>query len=736
MAVLCVCFSCLAGTPVTRAEQPETAQTAALDELTENNGHDSGYELVAENRRFALSMNNSTYEVSLSDRETGEVWYSNPQDRAEDPLAFGINQENLSSAFTMVYRDKSRGTIEVINSYAGSVQNREIKVEKEEDGFKIYYKFSSIKCIVPLRYRLEEDGLSCSILTDEIIEAGECSIMSISLLPFFGAGSVKDTGYLMVPDGSGALIYFNNGKHIYEKYSEKVYGRDENFDVTEDNERKQSIRLPVFGIQKNSRALLGIITQGEALASIEASVSGESHSYNQVNANFELRAIDRYMMGVSGNNPRVVTIYEETPISKGELTVKYCPLSGEQSGYSGMALKYRSFLMARHGLQYKPTGQPLCLEALGAVRLKESFLGFLVNRTVPLTRFDELSEMLQELNERGVDSVAVKYTDWNKDKINGRVVDDAAVVGKIGGKSGLNKLLNGLRNQGATLFLDTDYYKVRRWNGLYSKTRTAAKTVANRPVYKYRYSFLDNLKDPNLPASFLIAPKEVERIAERFIKSFNKLGDVQISLGDMTAFVQSDFGIDGWSRQKSADAIQKAVALLSEGRSLMIKGGNAYALPYADIVIDAPDRSSRFDITDESVPFYQLAVSGLATYSYKPLNLSGEPKKLFLKSVETGAALHFIWLGKDRARLNQPEYSKYYSVDPLDWYQTAADYYQKLKEIHLLTEGSALVSHRRVQDNVFETVWENGCTVLTNYNKEDVRIGDTTVAAESYALIK
>ena len=181
-------------------------------------------------------------------------------------------------------------------------------------------------------------------------------------------------------------------------------------------------------------------------------MSGESHSYNQVNANFELRAIDRYMMGVSGNNPRVVTIYEETPISKGELTVKYCPLSGEQSGYSGMALKYRSFLMARHGLQYKPTGQPLCLEALGAVRLKESFLGFLVNRTVPLTRFDELSEMLQELNERGVDSVAVKYTDWNKDKINGRVVDDAAVVGKIGGKSGLNKLLNGLRNQGATLF--------------------------------------------------------------------------------------------------------------------------------------------------------------------------------------------------------------------------------------------------------------------------------------------
>ena len=263
MAVLCVCFSCLAGTPVTQAEQPETAQTAALDELTENNGHDSGYELVAENRRFALSMNNSTYEVSLSDRETGEVWYSNPQDRAEDPLAFGINQENLSSAFTMVYRDKSRGTIEVINSYAGSVQNREIKVEKEEDGLKSTINSAALNALFRCGTGWRRT-LSCSILTDEIIEAGECSIMSISLLPFFGAGSVKDTGYLMVPDGSGALIYFNNGKHIYEKYSEKVYDRDENFDVTEDNERKQ--KYPAAGIRnsKNSRALLGIITQGGA----------------------------------------------------------------------------------------------------------------------------------------------------------------------------------------------------------------------------------------------------------------------------------------------------------------------------------------------------------------------------------------------------------------------------------------------------------------------------------------
>ena len=81
----------------------------------------------------------------------------------------------------------------------------------DPDGSIVFlFDFPNEKFRVPVRYALNGERFDASILTDGILEYGTNKIKSIEFLPYFGAGGMNEDGYLFVPDGSGALIYFNN----------------------------------------------------------------------------------------------------------------------------------------------------------------------------------------------------------------------------------------------------------------------------------------------------------------------------------------------------------------------------------------------------------------------------------------------------------------------------------------------------------------------------------------------
>ena len=54
----------------------------------------NGLEKVAENESLALYLSGKATEVAVLKKKTGEVWYSNPPNRAADPLAVGLTRPN------------------------------------------------------------------------------------------------------------------------------------------------------------------------------------------------------------------------------------------------------------------------------------------------------------------------------------------------------------------------------------------------------------------------------------------------------------------------------------------------------------------------------------------------------------------------------------------------------------------------------------------------------------------
>ena len=75
-------------------------------------------------------------------------------------------------------------------------------------------------------YSVKNGRFTVCVKTKEIKETGTNRILKISVLPYFGAASANDSGYMIVPDGSGAIINFNNGKYNAAPYSKRFYGGD------------------------------------------------------------------------------------------------------------------------------------------------------------------------------------------------------------------------------------------------------------------------------------------------------------------------------------------------------------------------------------------------------------------------------------------------------------------------------------------------------------------------------
>ena len=127
-----------------------------------------------------------------------------------------------------------------------------------------------ISVTVPLEYRLEDDHLDVSVPVCGIAETGGASVFRIQLLRNFGAQDSTGSGYLVVPNGDGSIIHFNNGKTNIGagNYSQFVYGIEllaADYTVLENS---NDVTMSLFGLCKENATILATIEDGASLASI------------------------------------------------------------------------------------------------------------------------------------------------------------------------------------------------------------------------------------------------------------------------------------------------------------------------------------------------------------------------------------------------------------------------------------------------------------------------------------
>ena len=594
---------------------------------------------------------------------------------------------------------------------------------------------------ITLRYTLDGRSLLVNVPFDEIAFRPTYPLVEFALLPFMGAGGLNDEGYLLVPDGSGAIINFNNGRHSQLAYFSRVYGWNEAMprDAVIIDSRSP---YPVFGIQRNGAALVAIIEEGSAYASIRADVSGRNSSYNMVHPVFEM--IHGAVMDISGRSDRLVFLYERELPAGESITVRYIP--AVRDGYVGMAMEYRNWLLQRYPVLRERlaagrnrTGVPVVVEVIGAVSKTQHRLGIPFDLPLRLTSYDEAADMIRGFADRGWRNVHVKLTGWFNHSVDHSVPSRIRLISELGNARDFRNMVSSADEFGFEVYPGVDFFFMRNSRAFdgFSSFRNVARHPNRNRVQQYPFSFVwfGERTDWGTRA-YLANPEFSMALIGGFVERSQNFGLRNIAFRSIGSRLGGDFHERRLvSREAAMRMRQDKLAELSDaGVGIMVRTGFSYTVPWADIIIDMALEDQGANIINSAVPFYQIALRGLVPYTGRAINLAEDFTQNLLRIVETGAGLHFSFMMESAALLQETRYRQFFANEYGRWIESAHALYQRFSADFGDLFDQMIVDHRILAPGLTVTVYEAGARVyvnrtdvVQNYNGVVIEPGNWTV---------
>ena len=582
---------------------------------------------------------------------------------------------------------------------------------------KEVYKESNIKEVpafnLSVIYKLDENGFTAEIPYDEISYRLKYPITQVSVLPYFGAGSDTDTGFILIPEGGGSIINFNNGKTKQNGYYADCYGWDYATDrkavITETR-----ASFPVFGIANGDSGFLSIIKSGSEYAGITAEIAGKLGSYNY--ARFDYRMLHYEQFEVSTRTTSAQYIYENS-LPKGEV-IKQSFIFIDSPSYVEMAKTYRNYLF---GNAKKTTNNniPVAVELVGAIEKKQQVLGMPKIKPYALTTYKEAADIIQDIDEMGIKNVNYKLSGFINDGIRSTMLNKMRFIRCLGGKGKFKKLVKSQKDTSSKLYIDgavQTQYRTGMFKGFFSY-RDAARFVSDELCKLYEYSELWYGKDKDRDSYYLLKQSLRNKSADVLSKGAVKLGLDGISYKDNGKNLSSDFNerhltTRASARQAQQDKMQEAN---DKGLGVMINAGNDYALKYTDFITNMEFHGNEYAIIDKTVPFYQMVLHGYKNYAGSPVNLGYESDQIILESAETAAGLYYSFMNASPKKLQETNYTEYYSSCYDSWKDNFEDSYKRYNKELSVVANSLIIDYEYVSDQVTKTTFDNGYVIYVNF---------------------
>ncbi len=587
---------------------------------------------------------------------------------------------------------------------------------------------------ISMIYRLDGDDMTVEIPFNEMEFKSDYPIYTLTPLPYFGAGGPEDEGYMLVPEGGGSIINFNNGKTSQATYYANVYGWD--MCLT----RKAVVHntrayYAVYGIASGDDSFICILEDGRSYSSIQADIAGKNHSYNFVNAIYSICQREQYDVGDIANSD----IYKyNLDLPDESLVQRYRFI--DSGSYVDMADNYRSYLKNVYG-QYlslnTDQNAPVEVEIVSAVDKIKQILGVPVSRPLRLTTFKEAEGIIQNLTDDGIKNLSVKMRGWCNGGVSQKILKHVRIPGAVGSAKSLNSLSQKATGLGVNLYLNgiTQYAcDSNIFNGFFSYT-DAAKLISKERVKLLEYSRTTYSQRDDLDPYYLLHTEISAQMSDNLVAQAQKYG-TGVSFEDDGKELSSDF-------YKKKPYSREAVSKLHEARfksldstRVMINMGNDYAVPYVDMVTNMDLKGSAYTILDACIPFYQLALHGYIDYTGEPINICGNPEEELLVSAEYGAGLSWTIMEESPFILQKTMYTEFYGSEYKACRQSIADIYNRYNRELGHTFCQEMSGHKKLASDVSCTEYEDGTKVYVNYGYEDYDADGVTVPARDYKVVR
>lgn len=510
-----------------------------------------------------------------------------------------------------------------------------------------------------------------------------------------------------------------------------------------------------FGISsKKQTGYVAILEDGASLATLNLKVNDAgnySRPYTAVYPQYTPRPCDQYNLAdvMSGAESTSFGILADGKYL-GDYTIRYAFLTSDDvaaaSGiteyypttYSGMAAAYQAYLVKRGVLTALTNLQsdlPLYIESFGMIETIEKRLSIPTTVETPLTTFEDIQTMYEELSGHGVSNIKFRLTGFAN---GGLEVQNYPVKLKwekaVGGKSGFKKLLAYVAEEdtGLEVFPNFTFLTLTSTKNIKLK-EYGARSVDNRYAWKQTYSavYQNYVNDEGI----IVSTDKLTASFEKFERKYGKYGTTSLSLDGMASQLSSNFNEDNFIDRETSE--ENIAAFLKKVRdsgytSLMSTGGNAYALRYMDYLLEAPLGSSHYNATSYSVPFWGMVMHGYLQYAGDSFNEEANKSEAFLRAIESGASLYFLLSYQNTQLLKDSTKSDYYSVNYQITKDSVVEYYLALnaaigdlqtyrivEHIGLIAERERLASEIEEQRDLLEEEFLRELASAVNRSMEE-----------------
>lgn len=718
----------------TAAESTSAEETASSDEEEAAPRTDeeaiAEAKLVTKKGNLELYANTSEGTIALKDLTTGKIWWSSPVDLASNSVP--AMAKNISATMRLTYGEPAnRRETPVTNNERGGCNT---KMNIKSDGIEISYNFNKVGITIPVSVTLEDGYMKVYVDTSKIVEEHPSNVdgqivTKLEILGSFGAGGPEEEGYFVVPDGSGAIINFNNGKGggnaAIKAYSSRVYGKDITIYDKKKDPVTEKVSLPMYGIVKGDSGLMVVADKGDTCANLNAYVSNmtSGNVYNSAYFDFTLRTSDKYYLG--GGEATALTMFERKGILVPEVELRYYPVSnaGGQVDYTDIADKYREYLLKEKNVEDKKldSNVPLFVDFYGGTLQKASVFGIPVTVKESVTSFATAKYLLEVLNENSVSEIVATYAKYNNDDIAEYVADSFNPSSKLGGKKKWKDLQNYASSNNIALFPSVDNQQFKTGNGYWSMTSSAVRVTsefARVPIYDLAHGVENKYYTP----MSLLSPAAYDKAFSKLFKSYDKNGVTNFAFGSLSNTIYGDYGKKSLSRENTKSVVESIYADAKTRGSVLAENAAAYVLPYADYVSKVPVSSSRFDIFDQDVPLYQMVLHGITPYSSTAVNGDADIGSMVLRALAAGSSLDFDFIGIEASELKDTKLDNLFYAYYANWADDAAKLYE-LSNLVLGPAADATIDEYNIDGDRIETIYSNGYKTIVDFNENTVMVG-------------
>ncbi|MCS7201713.1 MAG: DUF5696 domain-containing protein [Dictyoglomus sp.] len=702
------------------------------------------YKKIAENHNFSLLFNEKDGSIAIEDKGSKELFKQFPEDWERD-FSFGITKFSIPSHLVLEMVDEE-GKITTYNTYALGIMRNNFRVSKIERGVRIDYDFPIQEIKISIEFILNSSGLSVRIPINSIKEPKDLKINRIWLLPYFLSGTKKDDGYLLVPDGSGAIIRFRESYGTERGFELPLYGYDKGLPLYDMPPKNEGLRLPIFGIKRNDWAVLGVIKSGDYSASIASYIAGNSTGYYRVYPVFTYRSIHKFLLyerevatGQAGEVVDVLVNKISPYHLNKDIVVDYYFLKGKDANYSGMGRIFREYLIKNNILKKKIKDNSLYLNLsfIGGIKIKTTFLGIPMERFSPLTTFENAIRILEEFRKEGIENINLIYRGYQPGGYLGKITNGIKFEKKLGGERDFKKLLDFCKRNNINLSLSAEIIEIHEEGNGFSPPRDANRYINNGLAFLYKWDPVTKKKNRDYEPWFNVLPEKIPFYFKNFLRDIEKYGIKNVLVENIGDYIYSQNKKPKLlSREEVVSILHEVFGETVNKVNLLFTHGNFYTLLYSSLILDLPLDCSNYAIESEPVPFYQIVIHGYIPYSGRPGNLRENHKKDFLRMVEYGALPYYLLIYEDSSLFRKSFYNEMLSSYYKDWFKKAVEEYKKIEDLYKSTVNVPIKIHEKLEEGLYRTVYENGVEVVVNYNLRPLKYKEKLIEKESFIYFK